>query len=164
MVALSAFLKSLAFRRIYERVHDKYLPRLHLSDAAGLNQLPRGSRGRTHAVKNMPEEAALLSSLGAWCRFDLSLARGLDYYTGLIYEVVLVPGPDSDPSENVGSIAAGGRSATLCPFSTLLHLPSEGVRGSVSSGSTHRPAIDHSSKCVTLLDACQSPPPPPRLD
>ncbi|XP_043285977.1 histidine--tRNA ligase, cytoplasmic isoform X1 [Venturia canescens] len=36
--------------------------------------------------------------------FDLSLARGLDYYTGLIYEAVLT-------SENceVGSVAGGGR-------------------------------------------------------
>jgi histidyl-tRNA synthetase len=33
--------------------------------------------------------------------FDLSLARGLDYYTGVIYEAVLEGG-------NVGSIAAGG--------------------------------------------------------
>jgi histidyl-tRNA synthetase len=35
---------------------------------------------------------------------DLSLARGLDYYTGLIYEAVLL-----DPTVGVGSIAAGGR-------------------------------------------------------
>ena len=34
--------------------------------------------------------------------FDLSLARGLDYYTGVIYEAVL-------EGANVGSIAAGGR-------------------------------------------------------
>lgn len=37
--------------------------------------------------------------------FDLSLARGLDYYTGVIYEAVLEGG-------NVGSIAAGGRQAS----------------------------------------------------
>ena len=34
--------------------------------------------------------------------FDFSLARGLDYYTGLIYEAVLLDG-------KVGSIAGGGR-------------------------------------------------------
>lgn len=33
---------------------------------------------------------------------DLSLARGLDYYTGVIYEIVLL-------DSNVGSIAAGGQ-------------------------------------------------------
>lgn len=36
--------------------------------------------------------------------FDLSLARGLDYYTGLVYEAVL-----TDNSQGVGSIAGGGR-------------------------------------------------------
>lgn len=36
--------------------------------------------------------------------FDLSLARGLDYYTGLIYEVVL-----TEEGVECGSIAAGGR-------------------------------------------------------
>jgi histidyl-tRNA synthetase len=39
----------------------------------------------------------------AHVRFDLSLARGLDYYSGAIYEAVLT---DTD---HVGSIAAGGR-------------------------------------------------------
>ena len=40
--------------------------------------------------------------------FDLSLARGLDYYTGVIYEVVL-----TDGSTQMGSIAAGGVSIAL---------------------------------------------------
>ncbi|KAF5618485.1 histidine-tRNA ligase mitochondrial [Fusarium tjaetaba] len=38
--------------------------------------------------------------------FDLSLARGLDYYTGLIYEVITTT---SGRSTQVGSVAAGGR-------------------------------------------------------
>lgn len=48
--------------------------------------------------------------------FDLALARGLDYYTGLIYEVINQPlagdgakGKKGDPASQVGSIAAGGR-------------------------------------------------------
>ncbi|KAG5519156.1 hypothetical protein PMAC_002244 [Pneumocystis sp. 'macacae'] len=56
--------------------------------------------------------------------FDLSLARGLDYYTGLIYEAVLKPcdsfypnslkskssfNKDQDDFASIGSIAAGGR-------------------------------------------------------
>jgi len=43
--------------------------------------------------------------------FDLSLARGLDYYTGVIYEAVLV-GDAKDASGEpitVGSVAGGGR-------------------------------------------------------
>lgn len=40
--------------------------------------------------------------------FDLSLARGLDYYTGVIYEAVL-------EGAHVGSVAAGGRCARAAP-------------------------------------------------
>jgi len=41
--------------------------------------------------------------------FDLSLARGLDYYTGVIYEAVL-KGVQIDGEEvSVGSVAGGGR-------------------------------------------------------
>ncbi|XP_055915049.1 histidine--tRNA ligase, cytoplasmic isoform X1 [Eupeodes corollae] len=45
--------------------------------------------------------------------FDLSLARGLDYYTGVIYECVLKAEPkiaqNGDEAGTVGSIAGGGR-------------------------------------------------------
>ena len=43
--------------------------------------------------------------------FDLSLARGLDYYTGVIYEAVLLqpPARAGEESLGVGSVAAGGR-------------------------------------------------------
>ncbi|KAM4747339.1 histidine--tRNA ligase, cytoplasmic-like [Rhinophrynus dorsalis] len=47
--------------------------------------------------------------------FDLSLARGLDYYTGVIYEATLLQneGPqdqqDGSLDESVGSVAGGGR-------------------------------------------------------
>lgn len=43
--------------------------------------------------------------------FDLSLARGLDYYTGIIYEAVLLSDTTTDQGESigVGSIAGGGR-------------------------------------------------------
>jgi histidyl-tRNA synthetase len=39
--------------------------------------------------------------------FDPSLARGLDYYTGLIVEATI-------PNTGLGSVAAGGRYANLC--------------------------------------------------
>lgn len=38
------------------------------------------------------------------CYFDLSLARGLDYYTGIIFEAITL-----DKSVGVGSISGGGR-------------------------------------------------------
>lgn len=52
------------------------------------------------------EKLLACTQLKAHISFDMSLARGLDYYTGLIYEVVL-------EGAQVGSIAAGGRWAQL---------------------------------------------------
>ena len=92
-----------------------------------------------HALAGDPDAAAALAEMGTLfellgamgggvlgrLRFDLSLARGLDYYTGLIYEAVLVRGPaegggsDGAPECNVGSIAAGGRRAQILFFSML---------------------------------------------
>lgn len=55
-----------------------------------------------------PELSLLLSPQ---ISFDLSLARGLDYYTGVIYEAVLLQPPAQAGEEplGVGSVAAGGR-------------------------------------------------------
>ncbi|PIO37355.1 hypothetical protein AB205_0101260, partial [Aquarana catesbeiana] len=42
--------------------------------------------------------------------FDISLARGLDYYTGVIYEAVLLSDKTSqNQAIGIGSVAAGGR-------------------------------------------------------
>jgi histidyl-tRNA synthetase len=54
--------------------------------------------------------------------FDFSLARGLDYYTGLIYEAVL-----TDPMNRVGSIAGGGRYDGLVGMFSGKQIPSVGV-------------------------------------
>jgi histidyl-tRNA synthetase len=88
------------------------------------------------------------------CSFDMSLARGLDYYTGIIYEVVTegsapkahpdaAPAQtkhsskkkakeDEDDSENpsvgVGSVAAGGRYDNLTKmFNPRADLPCVGI-------------------------------------
>ncbi len=53
--------------------------------------------------------------------FDFSLARGLDYYTGLIYEAVLT---DTD---RVGSIAGGGRYDGLVGMFSGKDVPCIGV-------------------------------------
>ncbi|KUJ20076.1 histidyl-tRNA synthetase [Mollisia scopiformis] len=41
--------------------------------------------------------------------FDFALARGLDYYTGLIYEIIFQPTAAEAATIQVGSIGAGGR-------------------------------------------------------
>ena len=52
--------------------------------------------------------------------FDMSLVRGLDYYTGLIYEAILVDG------ENIGSIAGGGRYDNLVGMYGSTQIPCVG--------------------------------------
>ena len=55
---------------------------------------------RSVAYRVRPSHLSLLSHQ---CDFDLSLARGLDYYTGVIFEAVHTTG------SSVGSVAGGGR-------------------------------------------------------
>jgi histidyl-tRNA synthetase len=62
--------------------------------------------GANAAMKDLYTLFEYLDAMGSlpYVSFDLSLARGLDYYTGVIYEAVLIDGV-----AQVGSIAAGGR-------------------------------------------------------
>jgi len=75
----------------------------------------------------MTELYSLFEYLGAMgslphVSFDLSLARGLDYYTGVIYEVVIIDG-----TSQVGSIAAGGRYDNLVGMFSSIQTPCVGV-------------------------------------
>ncbi len=65
-----------------------------------------GQAGGRAALADLALLFKYLQAMGAlqYITLDLSLARGLDYYTGVIYEAVLL-----DPTVGVGSIAAGGR-------------------------------------------------------
>jgi histidyl-tRNA synthetase len=54
--------------------------------------------------------------------FDLTLARGLDYYTGIIYEATII-----DNNVSIGSIAAGGRYDNLIGLFSNKNIPSVGL-------------------------------------
>lgn len=53
--------------------------------------------------------------------FDPSVARGLDYYTGTVYETML------DGHEDIGSICSGGRYDDLAGLFTSTKLPGVGI-------------------------------------
>lgn len=60
--------------------------------------------------------------------FDLSLARGLDYYSGLIFEVITKSSSRNQSSQiGVGSIAAGGRYDNLVGMYKKSTIPCIGV-------------------------------------
>ena len=63
-------------------------------------------KGATEAMEDLRILFEYLEAMGKlkFISFDLSLARGLDYYTGVIYEAVCMSG-----NTQVGSIGGGGR-------------------------------------------------------
>ncbi len=75
-------------------------------------------------VAELSEVAQGIRDLGlpdeAWT-IDLSIARGLDYYTGTVYETVLVDNPE------IGSICSGGRYDDLAGTFTKQSLPGVGI-------------------------------------
>jgi histidyl-tRNA synthetase len=78
------------------------------------------------AAKAMQELDLLFQytdSFGSYANisFDLTLARGLDYYTGLIYELVFID------ANQVGSVAAGGRYDKLVGMFNSEDIPCVGV-------------------------------------
>ena len=94
--------------------------KLIATEWTGFNTHPR-------AKKAMDELKILFEYLDACgvlgnISFDLSLARGLDYYTGLIYEAVI-----TEKGERVGSIAAGGRYDNLVGMFSGKKTPCVGV-------------------------------------
>lgn len=54
-------------------------------------------------------------------RVDLTIARGLDYYTGTVYETALLDHPE------IGSVCSGGRYDNLGSFYTDRQLPGVGI-------------------------------------
>ncbi len=80
------------------------------SFAEGLRELTAVYEG-TLAL-GVPEDAL---------RIDLSIARGLDYYTGTVYETFL------DEHRRIGSICSGGRYENLAGHYTRSKLPGVGI-------------------------------------
>jgi histidyl-tRNA synthetase len=74
---------------------------------------------------------------------DLSIARGLDYYTGTVYETTL------DDAPHIGSICSGGRYDDLAGHYTKSRLPGVGI----SIGATR---LFYQLGAAKLLPAAQS--------
>jgi histidyl-tRNA synthetase len=82
----------------------------HERAAAGIANLRQLVAAFTAA--NIPENRLAL---------DVSIARGLDYYTGTVYETLL------DDLPGIGSICSGGRYDDLAGLYTKQHLPGVGA-------------------------------------
>ncbi len=81
------------------------------------------STTKDQALQEMDELAGCLNALGVAQQdavFDPSLARGLDYYTGPVYEAIL-------PAAKVGSVMGGGRYDGLIGRFSEQSIPAAGV-------------------------------------
>ena len=85
-------------------------------------------RGRNETFDQGLEELnTVVKHLGAFgvpvenFAVDLTIARGLDYYTGTVYETVLLDHPE------IGSVCSGGRYDNLAEYYTEKQLPGVGI-------------------------------------
>ncbi|MCA9122042.1 MAG: histidine--tRNA ligase [Planctomycetaceae bacterium] len=105
---------------------------LKLSDLAGSNgeildlvaSLVSGSEVGEEGVGRLKEVLAGMAAAGvdeARVQVDVSIARGLDYYTGVIFETFL------DDLQTIGSVCSGGRYDNLAGLFTKQELPGIGA-------------------------------------
>ncbi len=107
---------------------------LSLAKATGTNEAILEELNRS--LGDQPDAAAGISRLEQICeamhaitgdpesvRIDVRIARGLDYYTGIVFETLLADLPE------IGSVCSGGRYDNLAGLYTKQHLP--GIGGSL---------------------------------
>lgn len=106
----------LAFSRIRARGHDAAI--------TALESLGGGTPLFEEGRDELRQVFAQLRALGvadARYALNLSIARGLDYYTGIVYETTL------DAHPQIGSICSGGRYDNLASHYTKSKLPGVGI-------------------------------------
>lgn len=91
---------------------------------ATLDSLAGRCAALDEGIAELKTVTGLLPGLGVpdenW-EIDLTIARGLDYYTGTVYETTLLDHPE------VGSVCSGGRYDNLAEYYTDKKLPGVGI-------------------------------------
>lgn len=91
---------------------------------AKLETMPTSNEALQQGVRELREVLTLVRAFGvaesnfAW---DCAIARGLDYYTGTVYETILTEHPE------IGSVCSGGRYENLASNYTKSKLPGVGI-------------------------------------
>lgn len=96
----------------------------HVDAIAQLDKLGQGSDGFNQGVAELREVIELLKAYGVPEKnyaVNFSIARGLDYYTGTVYETTL------DDYPQIGSVCSGGRYENLAGHYSKSHLPGVGI-------------------------------------
>ncbi len=106
----------MAFSRVRSSGHDDALARLQALGAG----TPLFEEGRSELCGVLERLRAMGVPESAYA-INLSIARGLDYYTGMVYETTL------DAHPEIGSICSGGRYDDLASHYTRSKLPGVGI-------------------------------------
>lgn len=118
---VAAVERILAFVEVRSQSHDDALARIERVLAQAGDQASETLRTGAAELREVLE---LVKALGvpeaAYC-LNFSIARGLDYYTGTVYETQLVDHPE------IGSICSGGRYEDLASHYTKSRLPGVGI-------------------------------------
>ena len=96
----------------------------HADALARLEALGSGSESFNQGIAELREVLDLIKAFGVpetHYAINLSIARGLDYYTGTVYETTLNEHPQ------IGSICSGGRYDNLATNYTKSRLPGVGI-------------------------------------
>ena len=96
----------------------------HADAIAKLDALGEGNNALREGVAELREVLALVRAMGvpeSDYVLNFSIARGLDYYTGTVYETTL------DHYPQIGSICSGGRYEDLASHYTKSKLPGVGI-------------------------------------
>jgi histidyl-tRNA synthetase len=96
----------------------------HADALARLEALGQGSDMQNQGMAELREVLELIRAFGvpeSYYALNFSIARGLDYYTGTVYETHLAEHPQ------IGSICSGGRYENLASNYTKSKLPGVGI-------------------------------------
>ncbi len=96
----------------------------HDDALARLDALGQGSDSFNAGIAELREVLQLIRAFGVpeqHYALNLSIARGLDYYTGTVYETIL------DDHPQIGSVCSGGRYENLAGHYSRSHLPGVGI-------------------------------------
>ncbi len=96
----------------------------HANALAHLDALGEGNESLREGIAELREVLDLVRALGvpeSDYALNFSIARGLDYYTGTVYETTL------DDYPQIGSICSGGRYEDLASHYTKSKLPGVGI-------------------------------------
>ncbi len=126
-VGLDGVKAELAQRNISESAIEKIEAILKIKDLNELKEVLKTSESGTKGIEELEEVFSYSppSEAANVVEFDVTLARGLDYYTGCIFEVVV--DTEKHPNIKMGSIGGGGRYDDLTSVFGMKNMSGVGV-------------------------------------